>query len=281
MLKEVIATGETVELALEKAYEEIGMGVEDGVEFEIIEMPQKKTLGLFGGSPAKVRVYIEESNPSQEAKIYLMDILASLGFDDVDIEIEENEAGAALTIVGGDTGFIIGHRGETLDSLQYLASLVANQIGESYYRITLDVANYREKRKDTLESLGKKMAIKSVKTGRNNYLEPMNPYERRIIHTAVQEIEGAKSWSEGEDMNRHVVIGPEGGEKYQRRDNNRRGGSRGGYNNNRNRNSGGGQRRSNGGYNKPRSSNNATSAPTTAPKSDAPDMPIYGKIEKD
>ena len=94
----------------------------------------------------------------------------------------------------------------------------------SYFRITLDVGNYREKRKETLESLGKKMAARAVKTGRNSSLEPMNPYERRIIHTAVQTVPGAKSWSEGVDQGRHVVIGPEGGERPQPRRNDRRGG---------------------------------------------------------
>lgn len=136
-------------------------------------------------------------------------------------------------LTGENIGFIIGHRGETLDSLQYLASLVANHVDESYYRITLDVGNYREKRKETLENLGRKMAARAVKTGRNASLEPMNPYERRIIHTAVQEVEGAKSWSEGEDLARHVVIGPEGGERYVKRDNRRGGNNRdrnGGYN---------------------------------------------------
>ena len=84
---------------------------------------------------------------------------------------------------------------------------------DSYYRITIDIGNYREKRRETLTVLGTKMANKAVKTGRNYALEPMNPYERRIIHAAVQGVEGAKSWSEGEDLNRHIIIGPEGGER--------------------------------------------------------------------
>ena len=108
---------------------------------------------------------------------------------------------------------MIGHRGETLEALQYLSGLVANHVDNSYYRITLDIGNYREKRRETLEALGKKMAAKAVRTGRNTSLEPMNPYERRIIHTAVQTVEGAKSWSEGEDLARHVVIGPVDGER--------------------------------------------------------------------
>jgi len=207
MLKEVIVTGETIELAQRNACEALGAEMED-LEFEILETPTKKTFGLFGGNPAKIRAYINEPDNAERASDYLKSILRNMGLSDVQIEIREVETGAEFILSGSDIGFIIGHRGETLDSLQYLASLIANHDNEEYYRITLDVGNYREKRKETLESLGKKMALKSIKTGRNNSLEPMNPYERRIIHTAVQEVEGAKSWSEGEDMNRHVVWAP-------------------------------------------------------------------------
>ncbi|MCH5353223.1 MAG: protein jag [Acutalibacter sp.] len=271
MLKEAVAQGATVEVAFANACRELGVDTTEA-EFEILEMPTKKTFGIFGGSPAKVRAYIEENDdPAQAAADYLKAVLREMGLPDVEIGITREEAGAALSLSGEDIGFIIGHRGETLDSLQYLASLVANHVESSYYRITLDVGNYREKRKETLEALGKKMALRAVKYGRNNALEPMNPYERRIIHTAVQTVEGAKSWSEGEDIRRHVVIGPEGGERAQRH-NNRHGdrrsdrrGDRRGYNNRRdNRQSG------NRSDNTPRAE---------GPKSDAPDMPIYGKIE--
>jgi spoIIIJ-associated protein len=211
VIKEAIATGDTVELAREAACRELGVESYDA-EFEILEMPTKKTFGLFGGSPAKVRVFIK-SSPADAAAAYLKTILGHMGLLSVDITITEEESGAMLSLSGEDIGFIIGHRGETLDALQYLTGLVANHIDNSYYRITLDIGNYREKRKDTLEILGKKIAAKAVKTGRNSSLEPMNPYERRIIHTAVQTVEGAKSWSEGEELNRHVVIGPEAGER--------------------------------------------------------------------
>lgn len=233
MIKEAIATGDTVELAREAACRELGVESYDA-EFEILEMPTKKTFGLFGGSPAKVRVFIQ-SSPADAAAAYLKTILGHMGLLSVDIKVTEEESGALLSLSGEDIGFIIGHRGETLDALQYLAGLVANHIDNSYYRITLDIGNYREKRKETLEVLGKKIAAKAVKTGRNSSLEPMNPYERRIIHTAVQTVEGAKSWSEGEELNRHVVIGPEAGERPGIRKNfgNNRGGQRRPYNNDR------------------------------------------------
>jgi spoIIIJ-associated protein len=274
MIREAIAKGETVEIAFANACRELGVDTTDA-EFEILEMPQKKTFGLFGGSPAKVRAFIEEKDdPAQEAADYLVSVLREMGLPGATVEIQREEGGAALILSGEDIGFIIGHRGETLDALQYLASLVANHVDGSYFRVTLDVGNYREKRKETLESLGKKMAARAVKTGRNSSLEPMNPYERRIIHTAVQTVEGAKSWSEGVDQGRHVVIGPEGGERPQPRRNDRRGGrndrngrSRGGYND-RNR--------------RPRNDRNRPDPKPRAegPKSDDPNTPIYGRIEK-
>lgn len=213
MLREAIATGDTIEQAKEAACRELGVESYEA-EFEVLQLPVKKTFGLFGGSPAKVRAFIKTS-PSDAAVDYLKTILGYMGVKDATFSVQEEENGALISISGDDVGFIIGHRGETLDALQYLAGLVSNHVDNSYYRITLDIGNYREKRRETLEVLGKKIAAKAVRTGRNSSLEPMNPYERRIIHTAVQTVEGAKSWSEGEDLARHVVIGPIEGERPQ------------------------------------------------------------------
>jgi spoIIIJ-associated protein len=214
-MREAIGTGDTVELAKEAACKELGIESYEA-EFEILEMPTRKTFGIFGGSPAKVRVYLND-DPADAAAAYLKNVLSCMGVSGASVDIRRKEDGALLVLDGQDIGFVIGHRGETLDSLQYLAGLVANHIGGSYYRIALDIGNYREKRRRTLESLGRKMAEKSLRTGHNLSLEPMNPYERRIIHTSVQQVEGARSWSEGENMERHVVIGPVGGERYPRR----------------------------------------------------------------
>lgn len=283
MIREAIAKGETVEIAFANACRELGVETTEA-EFEILELPQKKTFGLFGGAPARVRAYIEEPDPvpekpekeerdpAQEAAAYLKSVLGEMGLPEATVEIRPVEAGAELVLGGDDIGFIIGHRGETLDALQYLASLVANHADGSYFRITLDVGNYREKRKKTLESLGKKMAARAVKTGQNSSLEPMNPYERRIIHTAVQTVAGAKSWSEGVDQGRHVVIGPEGGERPQPRRNDRRGGGR----------NGGGRGGYNDGRRRPRSDRPRVNPAPRAegPKTDDPSTPIYGRIEK-
>lgn len=274
MIREAIAKGDTVEAAFANACRELGVDTTEA-ECDILEMPTKKTLGLFGGSPAKVRAFIEEPeppaahNPVEEATAYLRNVLAAMGLPDVEISVKEEETGAGFTLNGDDLGFIIGHRGETLDALQYLASLVANHVEGAYFRLTLDVGSYREKRRETLEALGRKMAYRAVKSGRNSSLEPMNPYERRIIHTAVQTVEGAKSWSEGEDLGRHVVIGPEGGERPQRRGD-RRGPNPGRRNN---------FDRDRRGPRPPRTNQRPQAPRAEGPKSDDPGAPIYGKIE--
>lgn len=210
MNREAIATGATVEEAKEKACEILGVDTyDDNIEFEIIEMQKKKVLGLFGGHPAKVRVFIK-TTPAQAAADYLSSIIKAMGLTDIQMNVEEKEKNViTIDISGEDVGSVIGRRGETLDALQYLTCLVANHVENSYCRVTINTGDYREKREKTLEVLGRKLAIKAAKTGRKSSLEPMNPYERRIIHTAVQKVNGAISWSEGESINRHVVIGPD------------------------------------------------------------------------
>lgn len=207
MIKEAIKEAETIEDAKALALAELGVN-EDKAQFEVLVQPEKKKFGLFGGSLAKVRVFYEET-PTDIAKAYLADVLTKLGVTNVVIEATETEDGAEFDVNGDDIGFIIGHRGETLDALQYLTGLVVNHIHDEYFRVIINIGNYREKREKTLEVLGRKLAFKACKTGEKVSLEPMNPYERRIIHTAVQKVRGATSWSEGENLQRHVVIGPD------------------------------------------------------------------------
>ena len=282
--KEVIATGATTDEAIENGCAELGVEREK-VSFEIIELPKTKTFGLFGGAPAKVRVYIENKRGDVAAE-YLGNIIEAMGLHSVEIEVVENEdgSGAALNLTGDGLGAVIGRRGETLAALQYLVSLAANNSGEEYYRVSINIGNYREKREGSLENLAKKTATRSVKIGRNLALDPMNPYERRIVHTAVQEIEGATSWSVGEGAKRHVVIGPEGVDEggeglpvnhsrnkgnrsgsygggrggYNNRGRGGYGGGRGGYNNRGNRGGYGGGYNNRGGYNKLRVRQSAT-----------------------
>lgn len=207
MIKEAIKEAETIEEAKALALAELGVN-EDKAQFEVLVQPEKKKFGLFGGSLAKVRVFYEQT-PTDIAKAYLADVLTKLGVTNVVIEATETEDGAEFDVNGDDIGFIIGHRGETLDALQYLTGLVVNHIHDEYFRVIINIGNYREKREKTLEVLGRKLAFRACKTGEKVSLEPMNPYERRIIHTAVQKVRGATSWSEGENLQRHVVIGPD------------------------------------------------------------------------
>lgn len=215
MLREVIREADTIEEAKAAAAAALGMPA-DQLQFEILQMPQKKTLGLFGGCPAQVRAFYEIT-PARRAADYLREILEKMNVSNADIKITEEENGCVLQLSGEDLGFIIGRRGETLDALQYLAGLVANRVDNSYYRVTLDIGNYREKREQSLGGLARKIAGQAARTGRKTSLEPMNPYERRVIHTVVQEIKGATSWSVGSEPNRHVVIGPsEDNQNYSR-----------------------------------------------------------------
>lgn len=234
MLKEVIGVGDTELDALNDAKKQLGLDETDEVEFELIQRAEKKKFGLFGGAPAKVRIVIKDT-PEEKAEKFLREVLDKMLLKNIDIEKKSEEGSVEFNLSGDDVGFAIGRRGETLDALQYLTSLVANHSEDPYIKVTVNTGNYREKREKTLEILGRKLAFKAIKTGKKTSLEPMNPYERRIIHTAVQKVNGAISWSEGEGAARHVVIGPDPKSKGSRRGgyNNNRRGSRRSYNSNR------------------------------------------------
>lgn len=155
---------------------------------------------------------------------YLKSILNGMGFSDVTVTAKETEEDIYFEIVSSeDYGNIIGRRGETLDALQYLTRLFVNRSEDNNKRVALNVGDYRKRREETLRALAKRQASKVSKYGRSSALEPMNPYERRIIHTAIQEIEGVTSHSVGEGDRRRVVITPEGGERRGNYGNDRRG----------------------------------------------------------
>lgn len=173
------------------------------------------------------------------ARDYIISIFNAMGIDASYI-IYQNETGAVIDIQSDNNGTIIGRRGETLDSIQYLCSIIANKGDKDYFRITIDCLGYRKKRKETLEQLAAKVAKSVIRTGRSQQLEPMNPYERRVIHSAVSKIEGAESRSVGEEPYRKIIISStnprnnrnNGGRgKGPRRDDRR--GRNGGRNNNR------------------------------------------------
>lgn len=147
---------------------------------------------------------------------YLKNIISAMGVEDVEFEIEKSDDGAVITLKGDNLGVIIGRRGETLDSLQYLVSLAANRIDSGYYRIAVDCGDFRSKRRQTLIELADKIAASVIKTGRSTTLEPMNPYERRIIHAVISEKDGVVSRSVGDEPYRKVVISVPGAKPYRR-----------------------------------------------------------------
>lgn len=322
MIKEYIGEGKDLLEATAAAKEGLilqnNIKNEDDIKIEVICDFKKKTLGLFGGSMAKVKAFIELPDPKPEKKkaekkpaaaknenkteakaekkaepkakaekkaepkaepapelnlipadqlkegssaakaaAYIKTVMEGLGCENVSVSAAETDGVIFLQLDGEKLGVVIGRRGETLDALQYLTSLAANT-GNGYVKVTLNIGNYREKREQTLNSLAKRVSAQVLSSGRSRTLEPMNPYERRIIHTAVQEIEGVVSNSVGEGSGRRVVISPEGGDRRPPRRDDRRGGRRG-------------DRR-------PSQTVSATADPNRAPKKDAPDLPLYGRI---
>ena len=313
MIKEYIGQGTSLEEATNAAIEGLGADVDADVQIEVISEYKKKTLGLFGGSLAKVRAYIELPDPkpakkpakkakaekaqpakaekkvekvekkaqeetapvelklipseqldpascSGKAAAYIKTLLLGLGCENVTVGAAEIDGGTYLQLDGDKLGVVIGRRGETLDALQYLTSLAANT-GNGYYKVTLNIGNYREKREKTLKELAKKVSAQVLSSGRSRTLEPMNPYERRIIHTVIQEIEGVTSNSVGEGSGRRVVVSPEGGER----------GGRGG----RGQGGRGGRGR---GDRRPSQTVNVAPDANREPKKDSPDIPLYGRL---
>lgn len=275
-MKEFIGTGKTIEEAINQAKIGLNAPLTADIKTEIIAMPKKKVLGLFGGSDAKVRAFYEEApktasrspkrnapekkkskkqevkktvpakagtpkadskpqKPAQEEDAakninldyvcsYIKAMTDSFKIDDAEITAKLVDDVVEVTIECENYGIIIGRRGETLDAIQYLTSLAIKNITNKYVRVTVNVGDYRAKREETLKALAAKQAGFVSRTGRRYSFEPMNPYERRIIHTAVSELDGVVSRSIGMGNDRRVVIEPEGGVKYSPSP--RRGGSR-------------------------------------------------------
>lgn len=161
-------------------------------------------------APVTITPTPELTAKAELAVSYVGSILKAMGLETAEVRPVFTQNGISLALSGEGLGVIIGRRGETLDSLQYLAGLVANRLGGDYVRITIDSGNYRQKRETTLEGLARKLANQVVRSGKSTTLEPMNPYERRIIHAAVSQVRGATSSSVGEEPTRRVVISATG-----------------------------------------------------------------------
>lgn len=194
----------TVDEALTNAMLEIGTTI-DNLEYEVVEKESAGFLGMFS-KPAIIKVRLKQ-NLENTARGFLEKVFKAMDIKaDIDIfYIEESEM-LEINIVGDDMGVLIGKRGQTLDSLQYLVSLVINKNTENYVKVKLDTENYRARRKETLENLAKNISYKVKRSRRSVTLEPMNPYERRIIHSALQNDKFVETYSEGEEPYRKVVI---------------------------------------------------------------------------
>ncbi|HHX12490.1 MAG TPA: protein jag, partial [Clostridiales bacterium] len=200
--KEFVA--KTADEALTNAMLELETTAEN-LEYEVIEKETSGFLGMFG-KPAKIRVRIKLTLENK-AKKFLSDVFAAMGImAEVEVLFDEENESLDINLNGEDMGVLIGKRGQTLDSLQYIVSLIINKNSDKYIKIKLDTENYRARRKETLENLAKNIAFKVKKTRKAVSLEPMNPYERRIIHSALQNDKFVETYSEGDDPYRKVVI---------------------------------------------------------------------------
>lgn len=197
-------TAKTVDEALTNAMLEIGTTA-DNLEYEVIEKETSGFLGIFS-KPAKIKVRLKVS-VENTAREFLEKVLKAMKVDaSINITLDKENEILDINLEGQDMGVLIGKRGQTLDSLQYLVSLVINKNTEKYIKVKLDTENYRARRKETLENLARNISSKVKKTRRSVTLEPMNPYERRIIHSALQNDKYVETYSEGEDPYRKVVI---------------------------------------------------------------------------
>lgn len=232
-MKYIEKNAKTIDEAVEIALKELNVSKSE-VEVEVLEQPSKGLFGIIGTRQAKVRVtLIEKPNESAKpkevrqtrpirvnetrlsatqedyntAQKFLRQVLDAMDIK-AEIRIKLNEDNLYINLAGPKMGIIIGRRGQTLDSLQYLVSLVVNKDKgkEGYVKIILDTEDYRRKREETLSRLAKRLADNVAKSGRKVELEPMNPYERRIIHSALQEYDKITTYSEGEEPYRKVVI---------------------------------------------------------------------------
>lgn len=231
MLKEAICTGKTVEEAIEAALAELNV-TRDEASVEVLEMPSKKVLGFLGGSDAKVKVTadVKEEAKTEEVNVdkgefhgtvseeYLKKIITLMGIENFTVTSRLEENALYIYIEGENLGPVIGKKGETLDALQHLASLVNRKDDKTPSRVVLDCGDYRAKREAYLTRTAKSAINRAVKYCRCIALEPMNAYERRFVHTIVQDAEGVSSRSVGEDPYRKVIIEAEGAPAYEERE---------------------------------------------------------------
>ena len=207
MKKQIIVTAKTVEEAVVKAVAELGAPNAEAIAYTVLDEGKKGFLGL-GATPAKIEASYTLAG-ADLALDFIRNLVSGMGLE-ASVEMTEDGENKLIRVMGESAGVLIGHHGDTLDSLQYLANLAANKkvAGEKreFCRITVDVENYRGKREETLRALARNKAEKVLRYKKSQTLEPMNPYERRIIHSEVQKIAGVSTNSIGSENNRRVVL---------------------------------------------------------------------------
>ena len=202
-MKTVIAKGRTVEEAIQNGLEELATTIEN-VTTKVLEVPSTGLIGVFGSKYAKVELTLKDE-VQDTTTAFLNDIFEAM---DIEVKIESRTEDEILVfnLTTPQPGILIGKRGQTLDALQYITSLIMNKGQSKYIRVALDIEEYREKRKRALQDLADRIAINVEKRHTKHVLEPMNPYERRIIHSSLQNYRNIITYSEGEEPNRYVII---------------------------------------------------------------------------
>ena len=208
MKKEIIVSAKTTAEAIEKAVLELGAPSAEAIDYTVLEEAKKGLFGI-GATPAKISATYNIKGVYVAIEM-IKKVVKDMGIEATVTHAKTADGDDRINIDGEGAGILIGHHGDTLDSLQYLANLAANRKIEGekreYVKISIDIEGYRAKREETLRSLARRMADKVLKNKKSVMLEPMNPYERRIIHSEVQNIEGVSTNSIGSENNRKIVI---------------------------------------------------------------------------
>lgn len=203
-MMKITASGKTVEDAVQTGLTQLQV-TEDRVKIVVLEQPSKGLFGLLGVKEAKVELEVIP-DAAEEAERFLLEVANAMGLQ-VSVDRKETKEGQYLSLSGsGDMGMLIGRRGQTLDALQYLTTIVANRLSDSHIRIVLDAEDFRERRRKTLEDLADRLAGQVIRTKKEVMLEPMTPLERKVIHSKLQDHTKVKTYSKGEEPNRRIVI---------------------------------------------------------------------------
>lgn len=202
-MKTIVVTGKTIDDAVKSGLLQWNVS-EERVKVKVLEQPSKGLFGLIGSKDAKVELELIP-DAIEEAIAFLEDVFRTMNIQ-VKIDREQTGDDILFNLNGKEMGILIGRRGQTLDSLQYLVNIVANRYSTSHVRIVLDAEKFRQRRRQTLEELSERLAMRVIRTRKEVVLEPMSPQERKVIHSQLQNHPEVKTFSKGEEPNRRVVI---------------------------------------------------------------------------